>query len=71
MPDRYLPKIARLIAALACLIGVVECPAFAQNIIEQWSSVQAPSASIPGRHIVNTERVLQQVTLTTIDLIGY
>ena len=43
MPDRNLPKIAPLIAALACLIGVVECPAFAQNIIEQWSSVQAPS----------------------------
>ena len=30
-------------AALVCLLGFIACPAFAQNIIDQWSAVQAPS----------------------------
>jgi nicotinamidase-related amidase len=37
-----LPKMIRFRAVLACLIGAVACPAFAQNIIDQWSSVQVP-----------------------------
>jgi nicotinamidase-related amidase len=34
--------IIRVPAVLACLTGAEACPAFAQNIIDQWSSVQVP-----------------------------
>lgn len=40
--DRHLRKAARLTAALACLIGILAGPAFGQDIIDQWSQVQAP-----------------------------
>ena len=39
---RRLLTIIRVPAVLACLIGPVACPAFAQNIIDQWSDVQVP-----------------------------
>ena len=41
--DHHFAKMARFFAALAWLIGVVACPAFGQNIIDQWSDVQVPS----------------------------
>jgi nicotinamidase-related amidase len=37
------PKAAARAAALVCLIGIIACPAVAQDIIDQWSAVQAPS----------------------------
>jgi nicotinamidase-related amidase len=39
---RRLLTIIRVPAVLACLIGAVTCPAFAQNIIDLWSDVQVP-----------------------------
>ena len=41
--DHRFAKMAPFFAALAWLIGIVACPAFGQNIIDQWSDVQAPS----------------------------
>ena len=37
-----LRRMTHLSAALVCLAGVIACPAFAQNIIDQWSDVQVP-----------------------------
>jgi nicotinamidase-related amidase len=37
------PKAAARAVVLVCLIGIIACPAFAQDIIDQWSAVQAPS----------------------------
>ena len=39
---RRLLTIIRAPAVLACLVGAVVCPASAENIIDQWSSVQVP-----------------------------
>jgi hypothetical protein len=36
--DHHFAKMARFFAALAWLIGVVACPAFGQNIIDQTPS---------------------------------
>jgi nicotinamidase-related amidase len=41
--DHHFATMARIAAALACLVGALACPALAQNIIDQWSDVQVPS----------------------------
>jgi nicotinamidase-related amidase len=40
--DHNLRRTMHLSAVLVCIGGIIACPAFAENIIDQWSSVQVP-----------------------------